>query len=109
MDGTRSRADFSSVSPEEALNRARELVPFLREQAPKCEVLRRLTPEVMDVLHKKGLFRYMQPKVWGGSELPFVAHYDIPEMLARGASRNPEGTLSRASKRIATRLNGCRS
>src|SRR5688572_5105726 len=23
-------------------------------------------------------------QVWGGSELPFVAHYDIPEMLARG-------------------------
>ena len=68
----------------EALARARELVPFLREQAPKCEQLRRLTPEVLEALHTRGLFRYMQPKVWGGMELPFVAHYDIPETLARG-------------------------
>ena len=76
--------NFSNVSPEEALRRAEALVPLLREQAAKCEALRRLTPEVTDALHETGLLRYMQPKVWGGMELPFVAHYDIPEMLARG-------------------------
>jgi 3-hydroxy-9,10-secoandrosta-1,3,5(10)-triene-9,17-dione monooxygenase len=84
MDGDRPRVDFSNVQYDEALARARELIPFLREQAPKCEQLRRLTPEVMEALHMRGLFRYMQPKAWGGMELPFVAHYDIPEMLARG-------------------------
>lgn len=76
--------DFSNVSHEEALRRAEALVPLLREQAARCEALGRLTPEVVDALHKSGLFRYMQPKVWGGMELPYVAHYDIPEMLARG-------------------------
>src|SRR5690606_18443391 len=60
------------------------LVPFLREQAPKNEQLRRLTPEVMDALHESGLLRFLQPKVRGGMELPFVAYFDIPEMLARG-------------------------
>ncbi|HYC44966.1 MAG TPA: acyl-CoA dehydrogenase family protein [Burkholderiales bacterium] len=79
-----ARRDFSDVSYEEALSRAQSLIPLLREQAPKCEALRRLTPEVLDALHASGLFRYLQPKVWGGMELPFVAHYDIPEMLARG-------------------------
>ena len=78
------RVGFSDVGYEEALERARELIPFLREQAPKNEALRRLTPEVMDRLHRAGLFRYLQPKVWGGMELPFVAYFDIPEMLARG-------------------------
>jgi 3-hydroxy-9,10-secoandrosta-1,3,5(10)-triene-9,17-dione monooxygenase len=76
--------DFSDVSYEEALRRARDLIPFLREQAPKCEALRRLTPEVMDALNRTGLLRYLQPKVWGGMELPFIAYFDVPEILARG-------------------------
>ena len=84
MDTTKTFADFSGVSHEEALHRARELIPFLREQAPRCEELRRLTPEVMDALHRTGLFRYQQPRVRGGMELPFVAYFEIPEMLSRG-------------------------
>ena len=66
------------------MRRARALQPFLREQAPKNEALRRLTPEVMHALHENGLFRYFQPKAWGGMELPFVAYFDIPEALGRG-------------------------
>ena len=84
MDLPARARDFSDVGYDEALDRARALVPFLREQAPKCEALRRLTPEVLEAIHRSGLFRYLQPKVWGGMELPFVAHYDIPEILARG-------------------------
>src|SRR3954463_2901618 len=84
MDTSQQTRDFSNVTYDEALRRARELVPFLREQASKCETLRRLTPEVVDAIHRSGLFRYMQPKVWGGMELPFVAHFDIPQILAQG-------------------------
>ena len=84
MDRTTPAVGFSDVSYAEALKRARELVPFLREQAPKCEALGRLTPEVMEALHRSGLIRYLQPKVWGGMELPFTAYYEIPEMLSRG-------------------------
>jgi 3-hydroxy-9,10-secoandrosta-1,3,5(10)-triene-9,17-dione monooxygenase len=75
---------FSDVSYEEALRRARDLIPFLREQAPRSEALRRLTPEVMDALNRTGLLRYLQPKVRGGMELPFIAYFDVPEILARG-------------------------
>jgi 3-hydroxy-9,10-secoandrosta-1,3,5(10)-triene-9,17-dione monooxygenase len=84
MDRTTPAVGFSDVSYDDALRRARELVPFLREQAPKCEAARKLTPEVMDALNRTGLLRYLQPKVWGGMELPFVAYFDIPEMLSRG-------------------------
>jgi len=84
MNTQKPATDFSGVSYEEALRRARELIPFLREQAPKCEEARRLTPEVMDRLTRAGLFRYLQPKVRGGMELPFVSYFDIPEMLSRG-------------------------
>ena len=84
MEGRQRAADFSSVTYDEALRRAEALIPFLREQAPKSEQQRRLTPEVMEALHRNGLFRYLQPRMWGGMELPFVSHYDIPEMLSRG-------------------------
>jgi len=77
-------ADFSGVTYDEALRRARELIPFLREQAPLCETARQLTPAVMDALNRAGLIRYLQPRAWGGMELPFVAYFDIPEMLSRG-------------------------
>ncbi|MDB5925714.1 MAG: hypothetical protein JWN13_4650 [Betaproteobacteria bacterium] len=75
---------FSDVGYDEALRRARELIPFLREQAPKCEEARKLTPEVIGALNRTGLLRYLQPKVWGGMELPFVSYFDVPEMLSRG-------------------------
>ncbi len=84
MDLTNRPEGFSGVGYEEALRRARELIPFLREQAPKCEEARSLTPAVMNALSRTGLFRYLQPRVWGGMELPFVSYFDIPEMLARG-------------------------
>ena len=84
MDVTNRPEGFSGVGYEEALRRARELIPFLREQAPKCEEARSLTPAVMNALSRTGLLRYLQPKVWGGMELPFVSYFDVPEMLARG-------------------------
>ncbi len=84
MDMTKPATGFSHVGYEEAMRRAHELVPFLREQAPKCEEARKLTPAVMDALNRTGMLRYLQPKVRGGMELPFIAYFDIPEMLARG-------------------------
>ena len=83
MDMTKPAAGFSDVGYKEAMRRAHELVPFLREQAPKCEEARKLTPAVMDALNRTGMLRYLQPKVRGGMELPFIAYFDIPEMLAR--------------------------
>jgi len=84
MDTAKPITDFSGVSFDEAVRRARELIPLLREEAPKCEELRRLSPAVIDALNHSGLIRYLQPKVRGGMELPFVAYFDIPEMLSRG-------------------------
>ena len=57
MDRMPTRAGFADVSHEEAVRRAEALIPFLREQAPKCEAARRLTPEVMNALNTTGLLR----------------------------------------------------
>ena len=75
---------FANVSYEEAMRRAREIVPVLRSRAQKCEEARVLLRENEALLHETGLFRYHQPKVFGGMELPFVAVVDIVAELARG-------------------------
>jgi 3-hydroxy-9,10-secoandrosta-1,3,5(10)-triene-9,17-dione monooxygenase len=78
------KRDFSSVGYEEAVSRAREIVPILRERAACCEDARGLLRENEQLLHETGLFRFHQPKAFGGMELPFRAIIDIPAELARG-------------------------
>ena len=75
---------FAGVGYEEAMRRARDIVPTLAERAQKCEDARVLLPENEKLLHETGLFRYHQPTRYGGMELPYVAVVDIVAELARG-------------------------
>ncbi|HEY6822735.1 MAG TPA: acyl-CoA dehydrogenase family protein [Burkholderiales bacterium] len=77
-------ADFSRVGYDEAMGRARECVPLLGSRAQECEDARVLLPENEKLLHQTGLFRYHQPKRFGGMELPFVAVVDLVAELAKG-------------------------
>ena len=81
--GRRPARDFSGVDYDEALRRARALLPELRTLSAGSEAARRLTPEIESLLHASGLLRFMQPKRWGGMELPFIAYLDLPELLGR--------------------------
>src|SRR4051812_23132474 len=78
------RRDFSAISYGEALRRAREIVPILRERAQATEDARMLLRENEQLLHESGLFRFHQPKIFGGMEFDFVAIFDIPAEIARG-------------------------
>lgn len=75
---------FDTVSYDEAMRRAADLVPFLREQAALGDEERHMPAAVEAELRRAGLLRFLQPRTWGGMELPFVSWVDIPEMLARG-------------------------
>jgi 3-hydroxy-9,10-secoandrosta-1,3,5(10)-triene-9,17-dione monooxygenase len=75
---------FSAITYEEAMERARDIVPTLRGRAQKCEDARVLLPENEKLLHDTGLFRFHQPRRFGGMELPFIAVVDIVAELARG-------------------------
>ena len=77
---------FSDVSFEEALRRARQLAPVLRERAAGAEAARQMEKDTLADLHRTGLFRFHQPRRWGGMELPFVAIFDIPAELAGGCA-----------------------
>lgn len=65
----------------EMLQRAHALVPKLRERAAITEELRRLPPETEKDLHEAGLFRILQPKRVGGSELDYVALVDFADVI----------------------------
>jgi 3-hydroxy-9,10-secoandrosta-1,3,5(10)-triene-9,17-dione monooxygenase len=68
----------------ELLQRAEALVPVLRERAGKAEELRRMPDETIEDLHRTGLFRILQPKRVGGSELPFRAIVELVATIGRG-------------------------
>lgn len=64
--------------------RAETLVPALRERAARGEELRRLPDETIADLHDSGLFRILQPRRVGGSELPFRSIVELVAIIGRG-------------------------
>ncbi len=72
------------LTPDEALARARTLVPRLKERARLADELRRCPDESIRELDEAGLMRVLQPRRVGGSELPWVVLIDVGSELARG-------------------------
>ena len=64
--------------------RARDLVPVLRRRARQAEELRRIPDETIADLHRSGLFRMLQPRRVGGSELPYRALVELGAIVAQG-------------------------
>ena len=83
---TAAPADFSTVPHAEAVARARALVPALRERAQETESGRRLLPANETDLHRTGLFRFGQPRRWGGMELDFVSMFELPMIVGEGCA-----------------------
>lgn len=75
---------MADVSLEQLVERARDLIPVLKERAAETEKNRVLCKETMDDLHRLGLLKYYQPKKYGGYELDWGAHAAIAYELARG-------------------------
>jgi 3-hydroxy-9,10-secoandrosta-1,3,5(10)-triene-9,17-dione monooxygenase len=77
---------FAGVTYDEALARARQLAPVLRDRAARSESERTMPRETLEDLHASGVLRILQPKRWGGMELDFVAYVDFAYELARGCA-----------------------
>src|ERR1700719_1066527 len=90
MTGTGLKANASPPSGAEGrsyaemLARATALVPRLRERAARSEQMRCLPSETERELHETGLFRIVQPKRVGGSELDYVALIDCADAIGQG-------------------------
>jgi len=65
-----------------ALERARALLPQLRERAARTESERRLPAETVEELHASRLFTLATPRVFGGAELGFAALVEVAATLA---------------------------
>ena len=64
--------------------RAAALAPRLRESARSSEQLRCLAEDTERELHESGLFRIVQPKRAGGSELDYIALIDCADAIGQG-------------------------
>ncbi len=92
MTGTGLKTNATSPSGADAdsriyaamVARATSLVPKLRDRGSRSEETRRLPPETERELHEAGLFRIVQPKRVGGSELDYVALIDCADAIGQG-------------------------
>jgi alkylation response protein AidB-like acyl-CoA dehydrogenase len=61
--------EAGTITREELVRRAREMVPVLRERAAASEAARRLLPETFEDFARAGFFRICQPRRFGGFEM----------------------------------------
>ncbi len=69
---------------DELLDRARALVPALKERAAAAEQARHVLPETYDALAEAGVFRMCVPERFGGHEADFETQCDVLATIAIG-------------------------
>lgn len=86
-----------AVVPDDRLwmDRARSMRPILLERAAAIEKERALTPEVLDALHQRELFRLSLPAHVGGYELPIPLLAEVTGIIA-GADASTAWCLGQA-------------
>src|ERR1700722_14256004 len=78
--------DGSSVTDaalrQDYLERARELVPMLREAGDEIEKNREVSEPVVAAMVERGIFKMLLPKSLGGGELDPLTYTAVLEILA---------------------------
>ncbi len=72
------------LSADEIIARAARFVPMLKARAEQTERDRRVSPEIMEMMHDTGIFRLFQPKAFGGFEYGFSTLAKFNFALAKG-------------------------
>ncbi len=77
-----------TVVPTEAqlLDRARALIPMLRERAGEIELAGSVPDDVIDAMRAAGLFKIVQPRRWGGYGLDLLTFFRVVMEISRGGS-----------------------
>ncbi|HKY92679.1 MAG TPA: flavin-dependent monooxygenase [Nevskiaceae bacterium] len=81
---TPSKEATSAVTASALVQRARDLVPVLRQRAAQTEADRMVPRETVADFQAAGLFRILQPKAYGGYEMDPQVFYDVAMTLAEG-------------------------
>ena len=79
---THSEAD--TITPEVLIERARDMVPNLRERAGRTEAAARLLPETVEEFTAAGFWRIVQPRRFGGFELGIDVLEEVVVEIGRG-------------------------
>jgi 3-hydroxy-9,10-secoandrosta-1,3,5(10)-triene-9,17-dione monooxygenase len=84
MDEGSTGGQVETQCPSQLLERARHLVPVLRERAAECERLGQLPESTVQDFQQAGFFKICQPARWGGLELDPQVFFDVQMILAQG-------------------------
>src|SRR5438045_3243998 len=71
---------------EALLERARAMLPQLRERAHAAEQRRRLSDETIEAFRQAGFFRVLQPVRYGGLELDYGMHMRLAIEVGRACA-----------------------
>jgi 3-hydroxy-9,10-secoandrosta-1,3,5(10)-triene-9,17-dione monooxygenase len=71
-------------SEDTLIERARALIPLLRERAAETEKNRNVSADTIARFREAGFFRILQPRRWGGYEMSPVTFYKVLMELGRG-------------------------
>src|SRR5919106_4910841 len=66
------------------LERARELKPMLAAAGDDIERRREVTPEIVEAMKERGIFRMLLPRSLGGAELDPLTYTEVLYTLAQG-------------------------
>lgn len=70
----------------EILERARGLIPVLKQRAAETERIRRIPDETIQDLHDTGIWKIVRPAKYGGWETDFGVMVEVATELARGCA-----------------------
>src|SRR5919107_2604380 len=73
-----------SRNPAILIERARSLIPALRQRSKQATAERRLPQETIDDFRRLGLTRCLQPKMFGGFGADYRVFSKMLRMLAQG-------------------------
>ena len=83
-EASQEAVSSDTITREELVARAMQLVPVLRERAYEAEGIRRVPTGNMQALKKAGLFKTIQARRYGGYQMDLHTHLDVVSAIARG-------------------------
>lgn len=73
-----------AITPAVLIERARAMVPALKERARRATAEHRIPDETIAEMQAAGFFKVLQPKRWGGYEMHPNVFFEIQKLLAEG-------------------------
>ena len=71
------------VAAEDMIARAKALAPAIVAAVPRIEATRELPPDLVEALHRAGIYRMLFPRALSGLELPLPTYIRVIEEIAK--------------------------